>query len=756
LWGTSAGDAPLACVKSQPRHVPWAERFLRLAKLVLYVTIWVVLAAACGQPSAAQETRSLDGHEEIIVTAQRRPERAEDVPISLTTLTGEELQRMQATDMAGLGKVVPSLNMTRTGAFTQPYLRGVGKRSTLGVENSVATYVDGVYLASPISALLDLHGIERIEVLNGPQGTLFGRNATGGVIQIITRDPSPDTSGEAELHAGSHGYARGDAYLTGGNDQIAGNLALSLSRNGGYGSNFFTGKKDQGEVDHRIVARSKWVWRPTSSLKLALAGDYQDIDQDFSSRPVAGFPPIGEPRILGFRDGDQDGSNRFRFGYGGMSIQADVEIGSVSFMSLSAVRRARARFGFDLDLGPRPLFSGAPTAEQRQISQEFQLQSSKSSRLRWLAGLYYIRIGEKYDPTLFGYGGSYSALLGGRIRQTLSDRGIASSYAAYSQGTLPIGRASELTLGLRYTIERRLVEAKGGRLFDNSPFVRPIPGLPLLTEEPFRNSENFRELTWRASLDRHFSDQMMGYLAVSRGFQSGGWNLQTPQNPAFGPERLDDFEAGLKFVDRSRRFRADTTVFYYDYSELQVSAATPIGSVTTNAASAEIYGIDLQLDARFGQSTDLTLGAQLLKARFKHFPNATCTDFSADAVIPYSPITCDVTGNRLPFAPKLKFNAGANHQISLGRNGTLVLSANLAYNSGYFSEPDNVVRQKAFTTVDATAEWRMNPRGPSVRFWMLNLTGSHYYNSLVTFPTAGVLQSPSPPRRVGASVAYSF
>ena len=153
-----------------------------------------------------------------------------------------------------------------------------------------------------------------------------------------------------------------------------------------------------------------------------------------------------------------------------------------------------------------------------------------------MAGLYYIRIDEQYDPTIFRYGGSYSAQLGGRIRQTLFSSGNASSYAAYGQGTLPIGQATELTLGLRYTIEDRSVEANGERLFDNPPFVRPIPGLPLLTEEPLHNSDTFRELTWRASLDRHFSDEVMGYLSASRGFQSGGWNLQTPQNPAFGPE----------------------------------------------------------------------------------------------------------------------------------------------------------------------------------------------------------------------------
>src|SRR4051795_13537049 len=129
------------------------------------------LVVACAQPCAAQAMGGRDDQGTIVVTAQRRPEQPQDVPISVTAITGEELERMQAADTAGLGKVVPSLVMTRTGAFTQPYLRGIGKRSTLGVENNVATYVDGVYLASSISALLDLRGVERIEVLNGPQGT---------------------------------------------------------------------------------------------------------------------------------------------------------------------------------------------------------------------------------------------------------------------------------------------------------------------------------------------------------------------------------------------------------------------------------------------------------------------------------------------------------------------------------------------------------------------------------------------------------
>ena len=713
-------------------------------------------AIICEAPSIASAETGLEEPDVIVVTAQRRPEKAEDVPIFLTALSGERLEQMQATDMASLSKLVPGLVMIRTGAFTQPFLRGIGKRSTLGVENSVATYVDGVYLGSSISALLDLRGIDRVEVLHGPQGTLFGRNATGGVIQVITRDPSPEPSGEAELHVGQYGHVRADAYVTGGTGRIAGNLALSVSRNGGYGTNLFTGKKDQGEVDHSIVARSKWVWQAADSARVTLAGDYQDIDHDFSQRPVEGFPPIGHPRIQGFRNGDHDASNRFHFRYGGLSAKAEAGIGRLNFVSLTAARWMHARYSNDLDLGPMALLSGAPTARQSQFSQELQLQSIEPSPVNWTAGLYYIHLREKYDPTIFRYGGSYAASLGGRIRQTLFDVGKVSSYAAYGQATIPIDRRTGLTAGLRYTIEQRSVRANGERLFDNPPFIRPIPGLPLLTEEPLRNSEAFREFTWRASLDRKFSNHLMGYLSASRGFQSGGWNLQTPQSPAFGPEKLDAYEAGLKFADPSARIRADAGAFYYDYSDLQVSVFSPLGSTTTNAASANILGLDLQIAARLTPRTDVSFGVQWLRAKYNSFPSATCTDYRSDAAVPYSPISCNATGNRLPFAPSLKFNFAINHELDLRRAGTLGLSANLAYNDGYFSEPDNVVRQDAFATVDASAEWRPRGRGPVLRLWVSNLTNADYYHSLVTFPTTGVLQRPAPPRRLGASIAYGF
>jgi len=263
-------------------------------------------------------------------------------------------------------------------------------------------------------------------------------------------------------------------------------------------------------------------------------------------------------------------------------------------------------------------------------------------------------------------------------------------------------------------------------------------------------------LTWHASLDRNLSKRVMAYLSASRGFQSGGWNLQTPQNPAYAPETINDFEAGLKYSSRSHRISADVSFFYSRYSNLQVTAVTPIGSVTANAASARINGAEFQLSGQPDGETNLTLGVQLLKTQFDRFSNASCVDYDQNAATPYAAITCDATGNRLPYAPKLKFNFGADRHVSLKSAGSLVLSSNLAYNSGYFSEPDNVLRQKAFATVDARAEWRPNWRGPSIELWALNLTNVHYFNGLTAVATAGALQIPAPPRRLGATLSYAF
>ena len=724
------------------------------AAMGLCLAVCAAGASEADSQSAAKYPPVSDPDEVVIVTAQRRRERPHEVPISLTAKTGTQLDAMRITGMADLAKAVPSLVMTRTGAFTQPYLRGVGKRSTLGVDNAVATYVDGVYLASPIAALLDLRGIERIEVLNGPQGTLFGHNTPGGVIQVITKDPTSKPAFEASLQAGTDGHVRGDAYSAGGDERLAASQAVSFSRNDGYGENLYSGKAEQGEIDGSLVVRSKWTWRASQYAKLTLAGDYQNVRQDFSYRPAPGFQPIGAPRTLSFRDGDQDAAIEHRFTYGGVSLRADIDMGGLELTSISAVRRLHARYGNDLDQGPESLWSAVVLAKQTQFSQEFQLQSRGSSDSWWIAGLYYLYVKDQYDPTEFHYGGSYAQLFGGRLRQTLFAKGETSSYAAYGQASLPIGVSTQLAVGIRYTVEHRSVRASGEQLFDTAPFIRPIPGLPLLSEKPADKDLKFGQLSWRASIERQFSDRLMVYLSVSRGFQSGGWNLQTPQALSFGPEKLNDYEGGLKLIAGPAGLRANLSAFYYDYDDLQVSAFTALGSATSNATSAEVFGLGLEVDSEPMPDFTLSLGLQWLKTRFREFGNALCLDYSEDAAIPYAPTSCDVTGNRLPFAPRYRINVSTTQKISLNNAGALTVGGVFMYNSGYYSEADNVARQPSFATVDVSAEWRPLRSNLSVGFWALNVTDRQYYSSLAAVATAGVLQSPANPRRFGVSLGY--
>ena len=391
-----------------------------------------------------------------------------------------------------------------------------------------------------------------------------------------------------------------------------------------------------------------------------------------------------------------------------------LDLGSLTFMSLTALRRMHARWSLGPRHGAASLFwSAAPVAEQDQFSQEFQLQSSEASRIRWVAGLYYIHLDEQLRPDrlplrrqLFGPARRPHRADPVRTRQRLVLRRLWPGRPCRS------AKDHALTLGLRYTIEHRSVEANGEQLFDNAPFVRPIPGLPLLTEAPLRNSDTFRELTWRASLDRHFSDEVMGYVSASRGFQSGGWNLQTPQTPPSARKRLDDFEGGLKFADRSRRFRADASVFYYDYSDLQVSAFTPIGSATTNAASAEIYGLELQLDAQLGADTDVTFGGAVAATRGSSaFPTRPAPISAPARSSPIAPMTCDVTGNRLPFAPKLKFNVGASTQVSAGQQRHLGAERKPRLQFRLFRGTRQCRAAGAFATVDVSAEWRPGASG---------------------------------------------
>ena len=505
---------------------------------------------------------------------------------------------------------------------------------------------------------------------------------------------------------------------------------MSLSRNGGYGTNLYTGKNDQGEVDHSLVARSKWIWRPATSLKLTLAADYQDLDQDFSYRPggrISADRPAPRPGLSRRRPGCAEPLPlplRRRLDQGGCrDREPDLHEPERAAPDARALRR-RPRPGTASPCGrPFPPPSRSNSARNSSCN-----RASRRASDGWRASTTSASTSSTTQPS--------SAMAAAIRRCSAAASGRPCSPAERHRPTpptarrpLPIGQATRLTLGLRYTIEHRSVRANGERLFDNAPFVRPIPGLPLLTEAPFRNSDTFRELTWRASLDRHFSDEVMGYVSASRGFQSGGWNLQTPQNPAFGPETLDDFEAGLKYADRSRRFRADANVFYYDYSDLQVSAITPIGQRRPTPPRPSSMGWSCSSTRELGRETDVTLGAaaaagavQALSQRDLHqFQRRRGRSLCADHPATSPATACRSRPSSSSMSAPTTASAGQDRHLAAERKPGLQFRL--------FRGTRQCRAAGSFATVDASAEWRPSRRGPSVRLWVLNLTDAHYYDA---------------------------
>lgn len=352
-----------------------------------------IASMAHAQDQAPVET----GLEEIIVTAQKRSENLQNVPVAITAVSSARLAASNITSAADIGAVTPSLSLTQVAGTLQPHIRGVGTSSSgPGVENPVAMYLDGVYIASGSSSLLTLNNIERVGVLKGPQGTLFGRNATGGLIHVITRDPAHDPAGSVEVGYANYRTINANAYMTAGlSDTVAADLAVRYEHQGdGWGTNLFNGR-DVNRTDHDLTLRSKWLFEPGDATKIRLAIDYSDRKAYDAQHWIPGYPiTFNNPFFGGPYDQggpydinkNVDEDSRLRSG--GASLQINHDLGAVALQSITAYRKAKYNFDLDLDLTPVALIRCCGTVRAEQLSQEFQLSSTGGGPFKWVAGVY--------------------------------------------------------------------------------------------------------------------------------------------------------------------------------------------------------------------------------------------------------------------------------------------------------------------------------------------------------------------------------
>ncbi|QTH23922.1 TonB-dependent receptor [Rhizorhabdus wittichii] len=689
-------------------------------------------------PAPAAAAADDGGIAEIVVTAQRRAQNLQNVPIAVTALAAKTLEAANIQGTPDLVILTPGLTFNSVGGYGQPRIRGIGTTAdTPTLENPIATYVDGVYYAHQGGSILSFNNIERIEVLKGPQGTLFGRNATGGLIQIITREPGQAVEGEASLSYENYKTLTANAYLGGGlSETVAADLALYVRRQGdGYGDNLVTGQ-EINKTDS-FAARSKWVATPGDHTKLTFIADYARNSGATAQGPAPGTTPPGGTPLLDGQDVAVPAPYRNRFTQGGASLKIEHEFDVLHFVSTTAYRKSRGTIFFP-NAVTDPAFLTLVKLYDRaeQASQEFQLQSPAGAGLDWTAGLYLFYADGGWRPAALS-GGGLAPLTG-----IAFDSGQKTySGALYGQSTIHLGEGTGLTLGLRYTIDRRKWHAE-------QSFDAPFPLGPFADE----GKKTFRKLTWRVSLDHKFDSGVLVYASANRGFKSGGFNdLVIPATP-YLPETLDAYEVGLKSTLFDRRLRFNAAGFYYDYKNLQVTRYSNGILVLYNGAGAEIYGLDLDAEASVSSRLRLGLGLSLVHGRYTSFPNADITTPAPGGGTIIA--TGSAKGNRLSYTPDWTLNLSADYSVPLP-NGSLDLNMTYYHSDGFVGSPDERLRQGRYDTLNASFGWTSRDKNWAVTAFGRNLTDKRYAAAIYAQANGDGVQYAAP-RTYGLRVRRSF
>ncbi|ACG78955.1 TonB-dependent receptor [Phenylobacterium zucineum HLK1] len=700
--------------------------------------------------------------EEVIVTAQKREESLQEVPVAVTALSAEAMAKAGVTESRELMYITPGLVFTQGSFVSRPQVRGVGTRAVgPGDEATVPLYIDGVYQSSQHAGFFDFNNIQRVEVLRGPQGTLFGRNAVGGAINIVTYDPSPNPEMRLAASYGRFNERKGDIYLNGGlSENLAANIAIHANADDGYVKDLVSG--DSVARTSSFGVRSKLLWRPIENTKVIVGAAYINSHDDtaLKTHPIDGITAakLVDPNVLiptGYNSALSVDS------YFGMH-QTSAWANSVSTFSgfdltfLGSWQKTELGSSGDSDGTVVDSSYSAFSVDDRSYTAELRASSNGEGPFQWIAGLFYFQGQARY-----GFGDTYFLVRGGptAATQILQSDSDATSYAVFAEGSYDLTERLSLTAGLRYSTETRDFRQWNDRRVlapGQTPPPPPPNGPPVSSE--------FDKLSPRLSVKYAFSDRVRGYFTYSQGFKSGLYNASAAALPLtpVKPEVLDSYEVGLK-TEPARGVRLNAVAFYYDYKDLQVSARNVSGGLTLqNAATAEIYGSEVELAWAPRPNWSVNAAVAYNHARFKDFPGAQIFQLRPPTVVNgvtvttpgYLQVLGDASGNHLPKAPDWTFNLSTLYTTPLW-GGELALSGLLYWSDEYYSDNGNSYKEPSYENLNAQVAW--TDPGERWRFtlWGENLTNTKRLrtNSLSGGGNIGIL---APPRRYGVSIEYMF
>jgi len=727
--------------------------------------------------------------DDIVVTAQRREERVQDIPVAISAFGSEQLERQGIADISAVAPRVPSFYFGSFGA-TRPqlYIRGIGTRSfDPGSESSVGVFVDDVYLGRASGSFSSLRDVERIEVLRGPQGTLYGRNTIGGAINVITK--SPTSTFEGQVEAGVSNYGGYNAFgAVGGPITSDGTLQFRVAGwrdyREGYLTNLTTGTTFQG-IDN-TGGRAKLAFEPSSAVRIELTAEYTtDGDEaafggfNRGSGPIVnaitgvrtpanpaaiflgapGRAPIVNPGgFSGYLSSDPK-LDREAETY---IARGEFDLGFASLTSITGYRKLATDEARDLEGSSRSVLEQLGRERSKQFTQELRLTSNPDGALSFdgaldwvVGGFYYNDKSLRIDTFQIGIDSAVRAAAGTPATDVTIAEFESDSYAVFGQATLHLGETFDLTVGARYTRdEKRAVQS--GTTTDAAPLIPVAFSVD--------NSATYTSFDPRVVLTYKFTPDVNVYASYSTGFKSGGFQYvpfaASQANVLFEPEGITTYEVGLKseFLDRQVRF--NLAAFYYDYTDLQVSRIVDLGggaaaSLIDNAATSTVKGVDAELVLRPSQNFDVSVAYGYLDAKYDTYTTNAPGTTPTPAQI-YS-------GTRLVRAPEHTINVGAEWRVPFGADNQLSLRADYALLSDFFHEPGeaNPIYGGASSLSGEDGYGLLDVRA-SVEFGNFRVTGfvtnvfDTDYRRTVFALGSTASDYPGQPRIIGAKVGYSF